>query len=132
MEFKITPGSVVFFKRAKSIAHGGKKKEFEFAGHGYGVILGLVPPGAPPPPIEIIIANLGAIGYGKLDDIKEFLGDEASELFQSRWQAKYMALIEAVAQKALAEGALKLVGPDGKPVKPGLAVVPIEDFEKKA
>lgn len=113
----ISNGTLVFFKRAKTVVHGGKKKEVEFEGLGYGVFLGHVPPFMPAPPLPIVRAALGGCGYVLLDDVKEFLGEAVMADFLKQWQAKYTKLIDEIAKKAIESGAIKLVGPDGQPIK---------------
>jgi hypothetical protein len=55
-------GDVVFFKVAKKGSHR-KAQSVEFKGHGFGVLLGHVPPFQKDPPPEHLIRLMGTIGF---------------------------------------------------------------------
>lgn len=113
----IKNGDVVYFKRARAVLHGGKKKEMEFDGHGYGIFLGHVPDFMPPPPKEIVLSAMGAIGFVSWDDLTELVGKETVEKIIPQWQEKYTKAIDKLAKEAVDSGRLKILGPDGKPIQ---------------
>lgn len=114
----LAQGDLLYFKHASKRPGGGKKKMFEFQrSHGYGMFLGLVPEGMPPPPIEVVSAAIATLGYIRLDDIEQFLGIDTARDLAGKVGAKYTALMQEIAAKAVRDGAIKkLVGPDGKPL----------------
>lgn len=83
-------GDVVFFKAAK---RGTKRSlpEGKFKGHGFGVLLGQVPPFEKDPPADQLLRLMGSIGFVSFDDIGEFFGDEGGARCLSAFEAKYYA-----------------------------------------
>jgi hypothetical protein len=82
-------GDVVFFKKAKD-SSARRAPEVMFKGHGFGILLGHVPPFAKNPPAAFVIGQLGSIGYLSFDDVIEFLGQEAGATCVAKFEDKYM------------------------------------------
>lgn len=72
-------GDVVFFKKFKKSARQNKLHEIGFkgGGHGFGVLLGIVPPFQQDPPEYILARLMGEAGFLSFDDVSRFLGAEA-------------------------------------------------------
>lgn len=90
-EIKIEPGTVVYFTKAKT-KPGLKTPEWGFKGHGYGIMLGLVPPGTLPPPLDFIKYQMANVGFVGFDEIAEFLGKEVAETCVKKAIEKYSRL----------------------------------------
>lgn len=118
-------GDVVFFKKAKA-SSARKSPEVMFKGHGFGILLGHVPPFAQNPPAGYVIGQLGSIGYLSFDDVIEFLGDEAGATCVQKFEAKYLPKAPDAAQADLPlHGEMEprpsgLIGLNGKPLESGV------------
>lgn len=95
-------GDVVFFKKAKR-SSARKAHEEEFKGHGFGVMLGHVPPFVKDPPPEHLIRLMGTIGFVSFDDVGRLLGDEQAKLLVQKYEDAYYG-------KKLEEAQLELPG----------------------
>lgn len=84
-------GDCVFFKTAK-VGVARTSAEAKFSGHGFGVLLGQVPPFQKPPTKVMIYQLLGAIGFLTFDDVGEFLGEEKGAEVLRKFQQKYYNL----------------------------------------
>ena len=85
----IKPGDVVFFKAATTSAESGKARGVAFKGHGFGLMLGLLPPLAKDPPAIDLLRLMGTIGFISFDDIKDFLGKELMEDAVKQFEDRY-------------------------------------------
>lgn len=94
-------GEVVFFREAR---RGTKRASpgAKFKGHGFAVLLGHVAPFQKEPTKLEILRCLGAIGFLSLDDVGDFLGDEAGAACLKKFQEKYYPPV--------------ILGADGKPM----------------
>ncbi len=109
-------GDIVFFKVAKPASHRMAPLT-QFKGHGFGILLGHVPPFQKDPPIEYVFRQLGVHGFLTFDDVGEFLGVEAAAECVRKFEDKYYG--KAVADTNQAELPLepsKLVDAGGAPI----------------
>lgn len=104
------PGQVVFFKKSRA-GSARKAPEVEYKGHGFGLMLGHVPPFQKDPPLEHILRILGSLGFLTFDDVGEFLGNEAGALVVKKYQEKYYGEATAEAEEAAKPSGLIL--PEG-------------------
>lgn len=81
-------GEVVFFQVAKT-SSARKAPAVKFQGHGFGVLLGYVPPFQKDPPPEMLLRIMGNIGFLSFDDVGEFLGAEAGTEVVKKFEDKY-------------------------------------------
>jgi len=84
----IKQGNLIFVKEAQNGTAPGWQG-VKFRGFGYGFLLGTMSPTQAEPPDIVISIQLGQIGLIRLDDVKEFLGDELLAECIMKWQAKY-------------------------------------------
>lgn len=87
----LKPGDVVFFKRAKRKSDR-KEKEIAFQGHGFGVLLGYLPPFQKDPDPAMLIRLMGSIGFMSFDDVANFLGDEFGAKCVKMFEEKYYGI----------------------------------------
>ena len=85
-------GDVVYFRRAKKEL-GPEGKFVEFAGHGFGVILGVVPPNQVAPTPVILMRGMGQIGFISFDDVKLFVGEEMFQKCVEHFKDKYFGTV---------------------------------------
>lgn len=85
----LNPGDVVFFKIVKKSSRHNKFKEIAFKGHGFGVLLGIVPPFAQDPPESHLMRLMGAAGYLSFDDVADFFGNEIGAQAVTKFEDKY-------------------------------------------
>lgn len=96
-------GDIVFFKRAKpSLLAPG---ETLFVGHGFGIMLGIAPPGLGDPPGEVLHRLTGQAGFLRFDDLAEFFGPELAKQAVEKYNAKY-------------HRGSGIIGLSGRPLKP--------------
>lgn len=111
---KIPSGTIVYFREANLLPRG-KQHLTKFSGHGYGILLGEVPLFKQEPPLEIILSQMGGIGFVNINDVEEFLGKEASQLFVKKWTEKYLNKVKDLLFKKgikdLPDVSLKLATP---------------------
>lgn len=85
---KISPGDIAFFKRAQ----GSTQKDapqVAFAGHAFGVLLGVVPNGVRDPDINDVTAMMAGIGYIAFDEVQDLLGEETCDNLLKLFADKY-------------------------------------------
>lgn len=82
-------GDVVFFSKCRRTLVREKSVEVGFKGSGYGVMLGIVPAGAPEPPQVILRRQMGEIGYVTFDDVIAFLGEVSGAEVVEKFKDKY-------------------------------------------
>lgn len=106
-------GDIVFFKTAK---RGTKRSipEGKFNGHGFGVLLGFVPPFAKDPLQSQVRPMMGNVGYITFDDVAEFFGDEIGKQCVEKFLEKYAPKPDPAAHPPEPP---KILGPDGKPLQ---------------
>lgn len=119
------PGDLIFFKKAKKETHR-RAAEGAFKGHGFGVMLGHVPPFGKDPEPFMCVRLMGSIGYVSFDDIGEFLGNEIGAKVLAMFEAKYYAAEKAL--EAAAEEPSKLILPPEKET-PKIINIKGEPFE---
>lgn len=85
---KLKPGDIGFFKRVKDTSsdHG---RYTEFKGHGFGILLGAVPPGAQDPPQSFLTALMAQLGWVTLDEVKNLLGEASVDALVRALEKKY-------------------------------------------
>jgi hypothetical protein len=91
---KFQAGSIVFFKDIADTSRMKGRTGVRFKGHGFGVLLGEVPPFGKDPDQVALFRCLGGIGYLSFDDVGEFLGDEAGAKCVAAFEAKYFPKTE--------------------------------------
>ncbi len=82
------PGDIVYFRYARKNTNL-KQPVAQFKGHGFGMFMGHVPPGAPEPHPLILIRQMAASGFISFDDVIEFLGKETGDLVVKKCTEKY-------------------------------------------
>lgn len=108
-------GDLVYFKAASTSAKP-RTPVVGFKGHGYGVMLGAVPPFQKDPPAIVVMRNMGQIGFVSFDDVGEFLGPEAGAECVRKFEDKYYGKV-VEGQEAAADGEKAEIGVD--PALPG-------------
>lgn len=120
----LKPGDVVFFKRCKDTA-AANGQFVEFQGHGFGVLLGMVPPFQADPPKDFVVRLLGSLGYVLLDDIQELMGEEHLKELLQKFHGKYAPTTDPAQPELPLEGDAnqesepprsKLLDANGKPI----------------
>lgn len=81
-------GDFVFFKKARRSSNP-RQPEGAFKGHGFGILLGHVPPFAPDPPGEHLLRLMGSVGFLSFDDVGEFFGREMGVECVKKFEEKY-------------------------------------------
>lgn len=107
------PGDVVYFRRAKKES-GPEGKFVEFVGHGFGVILGVLPPNQPAPNPVTLLRGMGQIGFLSFDDVKSILGDEMFEKCIEGYQDKYYGKVTELPPSPLLDSAK--IAQEGEPL----------------
>lgn len=85
---ELKPGSVVFFQQCKKTAKpnsGG----IGFKGHGFGIFLGIVPPGVAEPTRYMMDPLMAGIGWVSFETVKELLGEETLKKLTDAFTKKY-------------------------------------------
>lgn len=108
---EIKPGVVLFFKKAR-LSSNRKSPEISFKGHGFGVILGIVPHFQPDPPREHLLRLMGHAGFFAFDDIKEFLSEASQIEFIEKFKTKYYGPVMEEKTPTVSP----ILGADGKPI----------------
>lgn len=116
----LKPGDVGFFERASN-QPSKFPGSYKFSGWGFGVVLGCVPPGMPPPPASHLFRIMGNAGFVSLDDVTELLGEQAAKVLIHNFEMKYYGRTSAQADEPGAPkpedvAPPKLVGVDGLPL----------------
>lgn len=126
-------GDIVFFNKAKT-KPVKSAREIKFTGHGFGIMLGMVPSMCiTPPPAHHIFKLLGTCGFLTFDDVAEFLGEDQAKLCIEKFEKKYYnesELKETPAPKAEPQEIKeesKILDPTGAPAKTELKLVGVED-----
>lgn len=96
------PGDAVFFEIAKP-SSSRKAPKIKFQGHGFGILLGHVPPFQKDPPPEHLLRLMGTIGFMSFDDVANFLGDEMAAKCVKAFEDKYYGKIEPASVEKLVE-----------------------------
>ncbi len=126
----LTNGMLVFFGTCKKSAHR-KAMKFSFKGHAFGIMLGVVPLFGKEPDRKAVVARLAGVGFVLLDDVADFLGDEAVATFTDKFHEKYDE--KQPTEPEIETPPSMLVGADGEPLAPPereaipLAAVPEAD-----
>lgn len=84
----LTAGDCVYFRKCQ---RGTKNvfPEIGFAGHGFGIMLGIVPTNQKEPGPLQLFQMMGKIGFISFDAINEFLGEEVAKNVIEKFQDKY-------------------------------------------
>lgn len=86
---KLNIGDIVFFKEVTRLP-GKNQMLINFkGGTGFGVMLGITPPGGKAPSVEVVMILMGQAGYISFDDVLGFLGKEAGEKCIKMFEEKY-------------------------------------------
>lgn len=104
-------GDVVFFKKAKKDSRR-KTGEVQFKGHGFGILLGHVPPFAKDPPPNELFKMIGSVGFLTFDDVGEFFGNEVGAECVKKFEDKYYGKL----LPGFNEDGTPKINPDGTPV----------------
>ncbi len=107
-------GEVVYFKKATRSTKRGAL-ETAFQGHGFGVMIGAVPPFVKEPPLHVILQAFATMGYLKFDDVYEFLGKESGDLCMKKFHEKYYKIPDRAAPEGEDAGAGLNAGETGQP-----------------
>lgn len=110
----IQNGMVVYFDKCKRAPHR-KSLELKFRGHGFGIMLGVVPEFKKEPNRETIISLLASVGFVLLDEVADFLGDEAAAKFTEEFYKKYENK-PPEEEPVIEKPPSNLVGLDGQPL----------------
>lgn len=116
------PGNIVYFQKC-SVTLKKEGKIVGFKGHGFGVMLGIVPTGAPEPPLLILPRLLGESGYLSFDDVIAFFGEEVGKECVEKFKDKYYGKVvlpedgEIDIEGRQVKNALRLVDSSGKPME---------------
>lgn len=111
----ITNGMVVYFDEVKRAPHR-KALKLKFRGHGFGIMLGVVPEFKKEPTRDQVVALLASVGFVLLDDVADFLGDEVAATFTEKFYVKYETTKPE--ESAIVEPEpSKLVGLNGQPLE---------------
>lgn len=84
----MTPGDVVFFKRARG-GLGPQDRFAEFQGHAFGILIGHVPSEVGPPPLSVILRGMATCGFISFDEIIELMGREFGDELARKFGEKY-------------------------------------------
>lgn len=96
-------GDVVYFKK---MTREPQRRSPEMAfkgGHGFGVMLGIVPPGMPAPKESDLMMLMGQTGFISFDDVAAFLGEEVGKECIKKFEEKYYKPIEKKSNLILPE-----------------------------
>lgn len=85
---RLNHGDAVFFKKVKK-ASNRKAPEIGFKGHGFGILLGHVPPFQKDPTSDQLLRHMGAIGFLSFDDVADLLGDDVGAKCLAAFEEKY-------------------------------------------
>lgn len=103
-------GDCVFFQKAKLGTQRGAL-EVQFKGHGFGMMLGIIPHFGKQPQALDLFVIMGKVGFVTFDDVGEFLGPELATKVLEGFHKKYGLAqpTEEDKKKAaeIAEGALQ-------------------------
>lgn len=112
-------GMAVYFEECKRSPHR-KSLKLKFRGHGFGILLGVLPHFKKEVTRSQLVALMGGVGFVLLDDVADFLGDEAAATFTEKFHAKY----DEGPPNAEPETP-RIVGLDGLPREPEIAPLPV-------
>jgi hypothetical protein len=118
-------GDIVFYRTVRKTLNPTQSLEIGFKGTGFGVMLGIVPQGAPEPPAIALPRLIGEIGYLRFDDVIDFFGEkvgaECVEKFKDKYYGKVVATDptngETETEGLALKSALHLVDSSGKSIQ---------------
>lgn len=85
----INIGDVVYFKKVtREIKRRSQEIGFK-GGHGFGVMLGIVPPFQKEPAEGTLLQLMGQVGFMSFDDVKEFIGEDQMKVCVEKFKVKY-------------------------------------------
>lgn len=81
-------GDCVYFKEAQ-LGTRKDSQRVQFKGHGFAMMLGIIPHFGKEPAPEDLFRIMGSIGFVTFDDVAELLGAEQGTLCVAKYEAKY-------------------------------------------